>query len=64
MRLRDAAEKGWLAVNKAIKALLMVKGIEAKTYRERRDGLRALRLDTLRDGFAAGEKFLTYRLLL
>lgn len=58
MKLRDAAEKGWLAVNKAIEALLKAKGIEARTYREKRDGLKALGLDTLRDRFAAREKFL------
>ncbi len=58
MLLRDAAEKGWLAVSKAIEALLRARGIDAKTYRERRDALSRLGLDYLRDRYAAREKFL------
>ncbi len=60
MLLRDAAEKGgWLAVSKAIEALLKARGgIDAKTYRERRDALSRLGLDYLRDRYAAREKFL------
>ncbi len=58
MLLRDAAEKGWLAVSKVIEALLKSKGIDAKTYRERRDALSRLGLDYLRDRYAAREKFL------
>ncbi|WP_252901003.1 hypothetical protein [Vulcanisaeta sp. JCM 14467] len=58
MLLRDAAEKGWLAVSKAVEALLRARGIDARTYRERRDALARLGLDYLRDRYAAREKFL------
>jgi len=58
MRLRDAAEKAWLAVNRAVEALLAALGVEAKTYREKRDWLRRLGYEVLRDRFAAREKFL------
>ena len=58
MILRDAAEKGWLAVNKAVEALLKTYGVEAKTYKEKRDHLLKLGLDLLRERFAAREKFL------
>lgn len=53
MKLRDAAEKGWLAVNKAIEALLEAKVLTAKTYREKRDTLRKLRFKVLVDKYAA-----------
>lgn len=56
--LREAAEKGWLAVSKAVESLLKARGIEARTYRERRDALSKLGLDYLRDRYAAREKFL------
>ncbi|ADN51440.1 hypothetical protein [Vulcanisaeta distributa] len=56
--LRDTAEKGWLAVSKAVEALLRARGIDARTYRERRDTLSRLGLDYLRDRYAAKEKFL------
>lgn len=60
MLLRDAAEKGgWLAVSKAIEALLRAKGIEARTYRERRDALSRLGLDYLRDSTQLGRSFYT-----
>jgi hypothetical protein len=58
MILRNAAEKGWLAVNKAVEALLKAHGVEARTYREKRDQLVKLGFETLRDGFAAREKLL------
>ncbi len=58
MLLREAAEKGWLAVSKAVESLLKARGIEARTYRERRDALSKLGLDYLRDRYAAREKFL------
>jgi len=58
MKLRDAAEKAWLAVNRAVEALLAALGVEAKTYREKRDWLRKLGYEALRDRFAAREKFL------
>ena len=58
MLLRDAAEKGWLAVSKAVEALLKARGIDARTYKERRDALARLGLDYLRDRYAAREKFL------
>jgi len=58
MKLRDAAEKAWLAVNRAVEALLVALGVEAKTYREKRDWLRKLGYEALRDRFAAREKFL------
>ncbi|WP_243675349.1 hypothetical protein [Vulcanisaeta distributa] len=38
--------------------MLRAKGIEARTYRERRDALSRLGLDYLRDRYAAREKFL------
>jgi len=58
MRLRSAAEKAWLAVNRAVEALLAALGVEAKSYREKRDWLRKLGYEALRDRFAAREKFL------
>ena len=58
MLLRDAAEKGWLAVSKVIETLLRAKGIDARTYRERGDALTRLSLDYLGDKYAAREKFL------
>jgi hypothetical protein len=58
MILRDAAEKGWLAVDKAVEALLKTYGVEAKTYKEKRDHLLKLGFDLLRERFAAREKFL------
>jgi hypothetical protein len=58
MILRNVAEKGWLAVNKAVEALLKIYNIEARTYKEKRDHLLRLGFDTLRDRFAAREKFL------
>jgi hypothetical protein len=58
MILRNAAEKGWLAVNKAIEALLKAHGVEARTYREKRDQLVKIGFETLRDRFAAREKLL------
>jgi hypothetical protein len=58
MVLRNAAEKGWLAVDKAVEALLKAHGVEARTYREKRDQLVKLGFETLRDGFAAREKLL------
>jgi len=58
MKLRDAAEKAWLAVNRAVEALLVALGVEAKTYKEKRDWLRKLGYEALRDRFAAREKFL------
>jgi len=53
LKLRDAAEKAWLAANKAIEALLASRGVEAKTYREKRDWLEKLGYDVLRDRFMA-----------
>jgi len=53
IKLRDAAEKAWLATNKAIEALLASRGVEAKTYREKRDWLEKLGYDVLRDRFMA-----------
>jgi len=58
VKLRDAAEKAWLAVNRAVEALLMALGVEAKSCREKRDWLRRLGYEALRDRFAAREKFL------
>jgi len=58
MRLRDAAEKAWLAVSRAVEALLVALGVEAESYREKRDWLRKLGYEVLRDRFAAREKFL------
>jgi len=58
MRLRDAAEKAWLAVNRAVEALLVALGVEARSYRDKRDWLRKLGYEALRDRFAAREKFL------
>jgi len=58
MKLKDAAEKAWLAANRAVEALLVVLGVEAKSYREKRDWLRKLGYEALRDRFAAREKFL------
>jgi hypothetical protein len=58
MVLRNAAEKGWLAVNKAVEALLKAHGVEAGTYKEKRDQLVKLGFETLRDRFAAREKLL------
>jgi hypothetical protein len=58
MILRNAAEKGWLAVNKAVEALLKAHGVEARTYKEKRDKLVKLGFETLRDRFAAREKLL------
>ncbi|MFZ8788461.1 MAG: hypothetical protein ACO2OZ_02195 [Acidilobaceae archaeon] len=55
---RNAAEKGWLAVNKAVEALLKTHGVEAGTYKEKRDQLVKLGFETLRDRFAAREKLL------
>jgi len=53
LKLRDAAEKAWIAANKAIEALLASRGVEAKTYREKRDWLEKLGYDVLRDRFMA-----------
>ncbi|ABL78893.1 hypothetical protein Tpen_1496 [Thermofilum pendens Hrk 5] len=64
MKLRQAAEKGWLAINKAVEEFLKTLGVEAKTYREKRDALKKLGLNTLRDRFMAREKGVTHRLLL
>jgi len=58
VKLRDVAEKGWLAVNRAVEALLAALGVETKSYREKRDWLRKLGYEALRDRFAAREKFL------
>ncbi|ADM27539.1 paREP8 [Ignisphaera aggregans DSM 17230] len=58
MRLRDVAEKAWLAVSRAVEALLVALGVEVRSYREKRDWLRKLGYEALRDGFAAREKFL------
>jgi hypothetical protein len=58
MVLRNAAEKGWLAVNKAVDALLKTHGVEAGTYKEKRDQLVKLGFETLRDRFAARKKLL------
>jgi hypothetical protein len=58
MVLRNAAEKGWLAVNKAVEALLKTHGVEAGTYKEKRDQLVKPGFETLRDRFAAREKLL------
>ncbi len=53
MKLRDSAEKAWLAVNKAVEALLTAHRVDAKTYREKRDGLRRLGYDSLAERFMA-----------
>jgi len=58
VKLRGAAEKAWLAVNRAVEALLATLGVEAESYREKRDWLRKLGYEALRDRFAAREKFL------
>jgi len=58
MKLRDAAERAWLVVNRAVEALLVALGVEARSYREKRDWLRKLGYEALRDRFAAREKFL------
>ncbi|ACB40053.1 DUF5618 family protein [Pyrobaculum neutrophilum] len=58
MLVRDAAEKGWLAVVEAVEELLGAYGVEAKTYREKRDALYRLGFAELVDRFAAREKLL------
>lgn len=58
MLVREAAEKGWLAVVKAVEELLGAYGVEAKTYREKRDALKKLGLRDLVRSFAAMSQLL------
>ena len=63
MRLRQAAEKGWLAVDKAVEEFLKSFGIEAKTYREKRCSEEARARHTERQIWSKREVS-THRLLL
>jgi poly-D-alanine transfer protein DltD len=64
MILRDAAEKGWLAVNKAVEALLKTYGVEAKTYKENRDHLLKTRFRLVKRKIRYQREVSSYRLFL